>query len=134
MSSTYSAIWHNLLVNGYVKSAQNEYEFFMDIPNELIDLIYTFYPRIRRINEDLFNKSQFILLNDNKTIKGKGNCSSYICYAECEQHDGYGTGIHYFSVKASIKPYVNIYLINTIIIYQIYIYTQWLLSIHWNYK
>ena len=120
MSSSYSAVWNNLLVNGYVKSAQNEYNFFMDIPNELIDLIYEFYPRIRALNKDLFNKSQFILLDDNKTIRGKGNCSSYISYAECEQKNGYGTGIHYFSVKALIKPYVIIYIYY--ILHSLYIY------------
>eukprot|EP01083_Nonionella_stella_P157579 511735_1 len=91
-----------LLVSGYVRATEVALRLFMSIPNAITQMVYGFYPRLRRIGDDSFNTREFVLSEDRTLINGDGCCSSYLIYAECDE--GYTTGIHLWSVKALVEP------------------------------
>eukprot|EP01084_Bolivina_argentea_P040148 74193_1 len=90
------------LISGYVRYIEQSVDLFMQIPVAITELIYDFYPRIRKIDRNAFNKDQFLLQNEDTKIIGNGCCSSYLIYAQCD--NGFDKGIHLWSVKALIKP------------------------------
>ena len=89
-----------LLICGYVREKEQEYKFFMNVPDGILKIMHELYPLLLfKFGEH--RKNVFKVNDDRTELKGSGNCSGYLCYADLEQYNdtGFNKGVHLWSIK-----------------------------------
>eukprot|EP01084_Bolivina_argentea_P185428 319756_1 len=112
--------YNELLVYGYARKIESTRKLFMNVPEDIVNIILLFYPKKHNFdyqitgNNDtrsyLGNKAEIKMLTSNKCT-GDWRCSNgkiytdsaVFLYAQCFVNGGYNKGIHFWRVKRCVN-------------------------------
>ena len=105
MSSVRSGTRLELLLSGYIREKENEFDLYMNVPDGIDKIMHELYPLLMFKFGDC--NPDGIKLNEDRTILIGNNpktnqCNGHVVYADLGEYNdiGLNKGIHFWSIKS----------------------------------